>query len=70
MILHDMIFAVGLNIVQFSVANEDMLGFDDHNTTGLSNDITFEYLSSILPFLFIFALMYFVFLDFAGSRYK
>jgi hypothetical protein len=52
-----MIFAIGLNNAQFSVANETMLDFDN-NTTGPSNDINFEYLSPVLPFLIIFALVY------------
>lgn len=59
-ILLFMIFTVGLNIAQLSVANETMLGFDN-NTMVPSNDITLEYLSPVLPFLFVFALVYLTF---------
>jgi TM2 domain-containing membrane protein YozV len=59
-ILLFMVFTVGLNIAQLSVANETMLGFDN-NMMVPSNDITLEYLSPVLPFLFVFALMYLTF---------
>ena len=59
-ILLFMVFTVGLNIAQLSVANETMLGFDN-NTMIPSNDITLEYLSPVLPFLFVFALVYLTF---------
>lgn len=59
-ILLFMVFTVGLNIAQLSVANETMLGFDN-NTMVPSNDITLEYLSPVLPFLFVFALVYLTF---------
>jgi TM2 domain-containing membrane protein YozV len=59
-ILLFMVFTVGLNIAQLSVANETMLGFDN-NSMVPSNDITLEYLSPVLPFLFVFALVYLTF---------
>ena len=59
-ILLFMVFTVGLNIAQLSVANETMLGFDNDMMIP-SNDITLEYLSPVLPFLFVFALVYLTF---------
>ena len=55
-----MVFVIGLNITQLSGANETMLGFDNNEMVP-SNDVTLEYLSPILPFLFVFALVYLTF---------
>lgn len=51
-----MIFAVGLNITQFSLSNDRNIGLDDEMVT--SNNMNFESLFPILPYLFIFALAY------------
>lgn len=59
MILFFMIFAVGLNIAPFSLSNERMLGLDDEMVT--SNNIDFEFLSPVLPYLILFALVYVAF---------
>lgn len=51
-----MIFAVGLNITQFSLSNDRKIGLDDEMVT--SNNINFESLFPVLPYLFIFASAY------------
>jgi len=58
-ILFFMIFAVGLNIAQFSLSNDRMLGLDDEMVT--SNNMNFDSLFPVWPYLFIFALAYVAF---------
>ncbi len=58
-----MIFVVGLNITQifepYSVTNEVLPGFTGPSVP--SNSLNFESLAPLLPFLFIFALVYLIF---------